>query len=89
MKLGALVGKDDGEAEGLLVGIREGRAVRRTPWISGEEVVGVEVDGTALGLLDGCTVGCLVGCPVGWRLGCPVGCLLGCRDGCEVGCRDG
>lgn len=61
MREGALVGRVEGMELGSIVGTFVGRAVRKTPGISGEEVDGAEVVGEAVGRVEGCRVGCLLG----------------------------
>jgi hypothetical protein len=41
----------------MLVGDFDGRYVRDTPRIKGDDVVGLEVEGTAVGEIDGTAVG--------------------------------
>jgi len=63
------------------VGYLVGRNVLETPLIKGDDVVGIDVVGTAEGLL----VGCFVGCLEGWAVGCFDGLEFGCLDGTRLG----
>jgi hypothetical protein len=51
--VGEPVGSADGSDEGIPVGNLVGRCVLKTPLIKGEEVVGTDVVGIAVGLLEG------------------------------------
>lgn len=57
MRDGALVGREEGVELGNAVGTFVGRAVRKTPGISGEEVDGDDVVGRIVGVVLGCPVG--------------------------------
>lgn len=52
------------------MGFLVGRWVRSTPNSRGADVVGIEVVGTAVGVLDGAESGCILGCACGCKVGC-------------------
>ena len=67
--VGMRVGNEDGKDVGRELGRNVVLAVRSTPSISGEEVVGLLVTGAPVGTVVGALLGWAEGWPLGWADG--------------------
>ena len=93
--MGCTVGREVGEAEGVLVlvgngvgplGVAEGIVVRKIAFVGKNEGLRVGFDeGNVVGGMLGCFDGNIVGVKLGLNDGNAVGCLLGLLDGSVVG----